>query len=185
MKKLLFALILGMFLLVLPTVLAVRVDYSPNEKGIENMKAEIKDTILFGLVQVGEQGTMELKSHKSPTDVLKVGAGWQVTMIYDTNFGKAHQEALGDVYFYDVDTGKEVNKEYKIVYLDGELAERNICVKYDSPDLTKLEDTNMTDEEIEEYVINYKEKCIEYEKETYGRYEKIYERKKQNSIEHS
>lgn len=111
-KKIFGFLILGMFLLaMLPVVSATSIDYSNND-----MTAHIKDTILFGLINVGEQGTMTLASHKSVTEVLEVGLGWQVNMYYDTNFGKAHQDALGEVTFIDMRTGEEVEKEWKYVY---------------------------------------------------------------------
>ena len=105
-----------MFLFLFSYVSAVRVDYSPNDKGVKDMKAVVKDTILWDLIAVGEQGTMELKSHKTPTEIIEVGTGWQVTMIYDTNFGQAHKDILGNVYFYDLKTGEEVQRDYKFVY---------------------------------------------------------------------
>ncbi|MEX1382612.1 LamG-like jellyroll fold domain-containing protein [Lutibacter sp.] len=125
MNKKLFLTFALMFLLIVPMVSAVKIDYSPNDKGVNDMKAHVEDTILFGLIAVGEQGTMELKSHKSPTDVLKVGTGWQVTMIYETNFGQAQKEILGDVTFIDMRTGLEVEKEYKFVYWGTEERERD------------------------------------------------------------
>lgn len=125
-----FVLFSLMFLFLFSYVSAVRVDYSPNDKGIKDMKAVVKDTILFGLISVGEQGTMELKSHKSPTEIIEVGTGWQVTMIYDTNFGQAHKNILGNVYFYDLKTGEEVEREYKFVYWGTEEREREVCIEY-------------------------------------------------------
>ena len=108
-KKILLMFVIVLFLV--GTVSAVRVDYSD-----EDMTAHIKDTILFGLINIGEQGTMELKSHSSVTEILEVGLGEQVVMYYDTNFGKAHQDALGDVSFINMKTGKEVKKDWKYVY---------------------------------------------------------------------
>lgn len=132
-KKLLAFIFIFTFILALaPMVDAAKIDYSPNEKGIENMKAHVKDTILFGLINIGEQGTMELKSHKSPTHVLEVGAGWQVTMIYETNFGEAHQGILGNVSFIDMRTGEEVQRDHKIVYWGEETRERDICLTYET-----------------------------------------------------
>lgn len=115
MKKLLLILFLGM-LLVIPVVSAARIDYSPNDKGVNDMKAHVKDTILFGLIQIGEQGTMELKSHKTPTEIIDVSPGWDVTMKYELNFNELISYGLGDVYFIDLRTGKEVEREYKFVY---------------------------------------------------------------------
>ena len=114
MKKLFMFLILGIFLISFAS--AVKIDYSPNLEGVEDMTAVVEDTILFNLIKVGEQGTMELKSHKSPKEIKKVGLGNQVTMYYDANFKDAYPEALGDLTFIDMRTGKEVNRNWKFVY---------------------------------------------------------------------
>ncbi|MFO7888278.1 MAG: hypothetical protein R6U59_08165 [Eubacteriales bacterium] len=165
-KKLLLTFMLSLFLLSFAS--AAKIDYSPNDKGVKDMKVDISDDTFFGLIKTKKMGTMELKSHKSPTDIKTVGTGWQVTMIYETNFGQAHKGALGDISFIDLDTGKEVDKKYKIVYLDGQLKEREVCVKYENPNLEESRNTKMTEEEIEEYILNYQGDCLEYGKETYG-----------------
>ena len=115
-----------MIFLIVPMVSATKITYSANDKNVEDMTAHIKDTIIFGLISIGEQGTMELKSHKSPTDILQVGLGEQVTMYYDTNFGQAQKEALGDVSFIDMRTGKEVKRDWKFVYWATEEVEEEI-----------------------------------------------------------
>src|SRR6056297_3168518 len=173
MKSKIFLIFLFAFLLVIPTVLAVKVDYSPNDKGVENMKAHIKDTILFGLFKVGEQGTLELKSHQSPTEVKDIcinEINWKgevtscaVSMVYETNFGELHSGALDDVTFINMRNGNEVQREYRFVYLTTEDKTRDVCVKYEnvtnSTNYTK--DINSTNEtEI------YPE-CIEWTTENY------------------
>ena len=153
MKKLIIFTL--MFLFLFSYVSAVRVDYSPNDKGVKDMKAVVKDTILFGLISVGEQGTMELKSHKSPTEIIEVGTGWQVTMIYDTNFGQAHKDILGNVYFYDLKTGEEVEREYKFVYWGTEERSREVCIEYQNV-------TNSTTKNSIPYI-----ECSKYVNESY------------------
>ena len=123
MKKILLIMLMMVFLVA--PVSAVAIDYTDND-----MTAHVKDTILFGLINIGEQGTIELKSHSSVDEILGVGLGWQVTMYYDTNFGKAHQEALGDVTFIDMKTGLEVEKEWKYVYWGTETREEERCLEY-------------------------------------------------------
>ena len=142
-KKIL--LILMMMLLLVGTVSAVGIDYSN-----EDMTAHIKDTILFGLINIGEQGTMELKSHKTVDEVLSVGIGWQVTMYYDTNFGKLQQGALGEVTFIDQKTGEEVLREWKYVYLAEEeyenpVMENFIVTRYETLTRSLWKDYNSKD----------------------------------------
>jgi hypothetical protein len=144
-----------MFLFLFSYVSAVRVDYSPNDKGVKDMKAVVKDTILWDLIAVGEQGTMELKSHKTPTEVIEVGTGWQVTMIYDTNFGQAHKDILGNVYFYDLKTGEEVERDYKFVYWGTEERSREVCNEYQNI-------TNSTTKDSIPYT-----ECVNYVNESY------------------
>ena len=75
---------------------------------------------------------MELKSNKTPTEIIEVGTGWQVTMIYDANFGQAHKDILGNVYFYDLRTGEEVERDYKFVYWGEEERTREVCIEYEN-----------------------------------------------------
>lgn len=111
---------LAMVILLIGVVSAIGIDYSN-----EDITAHIKDTILWGLINIGEQGTMELKSHETVTEILEAGIGWKVNMYYDTNFGKAHQDALGDPSFINMKTGEEVSREWKYVYEEEE--------EYESP----------------------------------------------------
>src|SRR6056297_2030201 len=165
MKSKIFLIFLFAFLLVIPTVLAVKVDYSPNDKGVENMKAHIKDTILFGLFKVGEQGTLELKSHQSPTEVKDIcinEINWKgevtscaVSMVYETNFGELHSGALDDVTFINMRNGNEVEREYRFVYLTTEERTRDVCSQYKTL-------TNSTLKNATTY-----EECVEWTKESY------------------
>ena len=61
-------------------------------------------------------GSAELKSHKSVDEVLKVGLGNQVVMYYDFNFNELYKDGLGKVYFTDMRTGKEIERDYRFVY---------------------------------------------------------------------
>ena len=128
MKIMKIILMFVMVLFLVGTVSAVGIDYSN-----EDMTAHIKNTILFGLINIGEQGTMELKSHKTVDEIIQVGLGWQVTMIYDFNFGKAHKDALGDVTFTNMKNGEEVEREWKYVY--------QVEEEYESPTYTCAEIT--------------------------------------------
>jgi hypothetical protein len=113
-----------MFLFLFSYVSAVRVDYSPNDKGVKDMKAVVKDTILWDLIAVGEQGTMELKSHNTiyekrgveintlTKEVNPAGIG----LIYETNFVNEHKDALTDVKIIDMRTGEEVDRDWRFVY---------------------------------------------------------------------
>jgi len=85
---------------------------------------DLKVTIIntFGLGK--ELGTIELKSHSSVDEIRKVGAGNQVVMWYDFERWEFYKNGLGDVEFVDMNTGKEINRDYSFVYW-GE-KERNI-----------------------------------------------------------
>jgi hypothetical protein len=118
MNKIFF--ILVMFLLVALPVSALKMEYSNNEEQVNDMKVIFSDTILFGLIKTGEQGSIELKSHETPNQILKVGAGNQVTMFYDFNFLDLYENGLGDVKFIDKRTNREVNRDYSFVYWGNE-----------------------------------------------------------------
>ena len=80
-----------------------------SEKGL---KVNFKNS--FGLGK--DLGTAELKSHKSVTEVKKVGLGNQVPMFYDFDFNELQKNGLGKVTFTDMRTGEEVEREYKFIY---------------------------------------------------------------------
>jgi len=79
-----------------------------------NNDLKVEFTNLFGLgSKIGEA---ELKSHKSVNEIKRVGQGNQVVMYYDFNFADTYEDGLGKVYFIDMKTGKEIQKDYNFVY---------------------------------------------------------------------
>ncbi|MDD4110154.1 MAG: LamG domain-containing protein [Clostridia bacterium] len=160
-KKIFLFLILGMLLLI-PMVAAVKIDYLPNDKGVNDMKVSVQDTILFGLIKTGEQGNVELKSHSRPDEVLKVGVGSPITMYYDFNFKDLYKEGLGDVTFINMKNGAEVNRNYKYVYWFEEERTREVCSSYEE---VKLINDTKTLDNYSTSLVN--PKCLSYEKETY------------------
>lgn len=90
--------------------------YDKNDKGRDDMKVTLHNAFnlpLFG----SDLGTIELKSHSSPTEVLKFGYGAEeVVMYYDFTGWEEYKEGLGEVTFTDERTGKEVEKDYTFVY---------------------------------------------------------------------
>src|SRR6056297_1093775 len=163
MKKLIIFTL--MFLFLFSMVSAVRVDYSPNDKGVKDMNVNLTDTIFFDLIKTKHLGTMELKSHKEVGQIKTYNAGKQVTMFYEFNMNQLFKGGLGEVEFINMRNNKTIDRDYKFVYLDGEIKERDVCVKYDSPNFESLEDSKMTQEQIEDYILNYESTCLEYEKE--------------------
>ena len=103
-------------LLAVPLVSADKLTYSDGENGNEDLKVTISDTIFFGLINLGDIGTMELKSHKRVDYVKQVRLGNKVVMYYDFEFSEDYSNGLGDVEFTNMRNGKQVNKNYKYVY---------------------------------------------------------------------
>lgn len=116
----------SIFFLLVPLVYADKLTYSSNDLGVKDMKVTLSDTILFGLIKTGDLGTIELKSHKTPTEVLQVGLGKQVVMYYDFNFLEEYLGGLGEVTFIDKKTGKQIYKPYTYVYLETKSYEQPI-----------------------------------------------------------
>ena len=72
---------------------------------------------LFG----SELGSVELKSHKTPTEIRRVGYGKEeVVMYYDFSGWDTYENGLGNVYFIDKNTGEEITKDYYFVELVSE-----------------------------------------------------------------
>ncbi len=71
------------------------------------LKVDIVNT--FGL---GETiGTIELKSHKSINEVLKVGYGsYNPVMIYEFSNWELYENGLGNVYFKNMKNGEDTEK---------------------------------------------------------------------------
>jgi len=97
-------------------------------------KGDLKVTITnaFNLPLIGyDIGTIELKSHKSVDEVLKVGYGKEeVVMYYDFTGWELYKDGLGKVYFTDVRTGKEIEKEYTFVEWTSKMIEVNDYQKF-------------------------------------------------------
>ena len=141
-NKIMMFVLLGMIILSLGSVSALKIDYTANDQAVEDMKVIFSDTILFGLIKIGEQGTIELKSHKTPTEIIKVGAGNQVTMFYDFNFKDIYENGLGDVKFINMKNGAEVQRDWKFVYWFEETREKDV---YECKDLLSKNGTITSD----------------------------------------
>jgi len=114
MKKLFILLVLAI-LLVTPLISAADWDnklyYSGND-----LKVTITNSFLL-LFPTSEIGTAELKSHSSVDEIVKYGAGNQVTMFYDfSDFRELYLNGLGKVYFTDMRTGELIDRDYSFVY---------------------------------------------------------------------
>ncbi len=77
-----------------------------------DMKVKFKNS--FGLGK--DLGTIELKSHKSLTEIKQVGFGKEeVVMYYDFTNWELYKNGLGEVVFTDMKTGEEIDKDYYFV----------------------------------------------------------------------
>jgi|TARA_Y100000310_G_scaffold3988_1_gene4898 hypothetical protein len=93
-----------------------------------DMIVEFENGYFFGLGEwLGfseKLGEAELTSHKTITEVRNVMSGVnRTTMYYDFNDWEIYPDGLGDVFFTDMRTGKEVKKDYyfaKAIYKDQE-----------------------------------------------------------------
>lgn len=87
-----------------------KLTYSEND-----MKVTFENA--FGLPLIGSKlGTAELKSHSSVTEIKGFGFGKEeVTMYYDFDFRELYKNGLGNVEFIDMNTGKEIQKDYSFV----------------------------------------------------------------------
>ncbi len=71
-------------------------------------------------------GTVELKSHKSVNEVLKVAPGNnRVVMYYDFDFDEVYENGLGDVEFINMTDGEVIEKDYHFVIWDTFIEEKN------------------------------------------------------------
>ncbi len=76
-----------------------------------DMTVDIINTLGFTTL-----GTIELKSHSSVNEVLNFGFGEEeVVMYYDFTNWELYENGLGEVYFIDMNTGKEIEKDYYFV----------------------------------------------------------------------
>jgi hypothetical protein len=107
--KLLVGILLCLFLVQFASAELFTFDnYINYSKG--DMKIDIINT--FGLGT--NYGSLELKSHKTPTEVLGVMPGEnRAVMYYEfTNWKDVYTNGLGEVTFKDVKTGKIIDKDY-------------------------------------------------------------------------
>jgi len=129
MKKLIILLLLGILLISLVSSEEIdKLTYLNND-----LKVEFAETFLGVdfLWKTTEWGTAELKSHKSVNEVLKVGAGNQVTMYYDFDFLELYENGLGDVEFINMKTGEPIERDWKFVYWFEEERVRDVCLEYE------------------------------------------------------
>lgn len=122
MKKLFVFLLLGVFMISLAS--AFEFD---NTLRYENNDMKVTIENAFGLPFFGSDlGTVELKSHKSVDEVLKVAPGNNiVVMYYDFNFSEVYKDGLGDVEFVNMSDGEEIEKDYHFVIWDTIIEEKN------------------------------------------------------------
>ncbi len=90
-----------------------------------DMKVVIENA--FGLPFFGSEiGTLELKSHKSVDEIIKIAPGKdRVTMYYDFDFNEIYENGLGDVDFINMTDGEEIKKDYHFVIWDTIIEEKN------------------------------------------------------------
>jgi len=104
MKKILL-IMMCMFLLV-GMVSAAKIKYEDKD-----MKVNFKNSFLG--IGISDLGSVELKSHKSVTEIRKLGAGEnQAVMFYDFNDWKLYPDGLGEVIFTNMSSGEEIEKDY-------------------------------------------------------------------------
>ena len=126
MKSRLLLLLFCMILLI-GSVNAINWDNGISYKD-NDMIVEFENGYFFGLGEwLGfseKLGEAELTSHKTITEVRNVMSGVnRTTMYYDFNDWEIYPDGLGDVFFTDMRTGKEVKKDYyfaKAIYKDQE-----------------------------------------------------------------
>ena len=107
-----------MFIFILPQISAFTFDdvitYSNDD-----LKVEFNDCDFWLLTCLNDGellGSVELKSHKSVDEILKVGFGGEfVVMYYDFENWSLYENGLGEVYFEDMKTGKQIQKDYYFV----------------------------------------------------------------------
>ena len=94
-----------------------KITYKDND-----LKVEFSNSIgLFGVgISTSKIGEATLKSHNSVDEVLHFGFGKEeVVMYYDFNWILEGKENLGEVTFIDLNSGKELDKDYSFVYWNG------------------------------------------------------------------
>ncbi len=97
-------------------------NYEKGSNGNPDLKVELKNW--FGLFEwLGIDQTIltaELKSHKSVDEVKRFISGDQVVMYYDINSNYLLKNTLSEPEFWDLRTGKQIEKDYQFVYLSNQ-----------------------------------------------------------------
>lgn len=103
--------ILGIFLISFVSAEVFTFDNRVDYIGETKLKVEIINTLdLFGDNLLG---TIELKSHTSIDEIIKVNPGkYQPAVIYEFSGWELYKNGLGNVYFTDMKTGEEIDKLY-------------------------------------------------------------------------
>ncbi len=121
-KRIFLFLLLGIFLISFTSALEW-------DNSLRYEKDDMKVTIenAWGLPFFGSDlGTLELKSHKSINEVLKVAPGRdKVVMYYDFDFSEVYKNGLGEVEFINMSDGESIEKDYHFVIWDTVIKERS------------------------------------------------------------
>ena len=99
----------------------------------EDMKVTLTNNNFLGLGDLigysKDLGTFELKSHESTAEIKKTGIGLnKPVMWYIFNFTEEYLNGMGDVYFTNMKTGKQVEKDYYFAYLGDKIVNDYIKV---------------------------------------------------------
>ena len=114
----LFVLSIICMVLLIGSVSAINWD---NSLRYENNDMKVTLENIWGLPLVGSDlGSLELKSHKSIDEIIKVGVGKQIVMYYDFSFEELYEDGLGVVEFMNIKTGELVERNYTYVYFGEE-----------------------------------------------------------------
>jgi len=110
-RTILLSLAILMFIFFIPTISSLEFD---NVISYEKDDMLVNFDNLFGLGK--HFGEIELKSHSSVTEIKGYGFGKEeVVMYYDFTNWELYKDGLGDVKFINMNTNKEIEKEYSFV----------------------------------------------------------------------
>jgi len=129
-----------------------KLEYKENDLVVEFKNA-------FDLPIIGSSiGKAELTSHESTTEILRLGEGSnKIVMTYDFyDFDAIYKDALGDVEFTDMRTGKTIDKSYhfeEVVYETYQVPIQNV----DCKKKIIIDDGNSSREECTVEIVGYEE----------------------------
>lgn len=122
MKKMFLLLLIGVFIISFTSAFEF-------DNTLRYEESDLKVTIenAFGLPLFGSDiGTIELKSHTSVNQMLKVASGKdRVVMYYDFDFNEVYTDGLGQIEFTDLKTKEKIDRNYHFVIWDIIIKERN------------------------------------------------------------